>query len=534
MRNRIILVYFFLSLFAGCIDDEGNYNYKKLNEPVFKEEPIMVFGYEGEMVNAASDFYFEKDSTERLAEVCYEWTLNGDVISEERGLFISTDTLIKRAGITKFSDDPLFGYFIVIDKSTGIRYMNRVSYFITPKYYGGDWLVISENGNDTKLSFVKRRTRNVNGQSTFYYEVRDNLYKTLNGEDIPGKPRRIRYNLARNISQASGSATIITDKAVYELNNENMLKAHDVKDQFEGGIPADFSAVDVFHMERVSYLAMEDGRLYRREMLQSWLGGKYVNEPYSTDNKGYKITRFGVGGFSRWECLITPCYDELNRRVMMVNAGYPYAIKPVTKGPYQPVLPVWGMDEGTEVLYIAEMKNIDLMPYTFPYSLFTIVYNQGGKTYLSDFVVNRNTIECLDSDKLEWFLPVGMIIKPMPFPGGNLDKDSRFITTLLVQMGTAGMVIFYTKDNELRYINKSTRSDNPLLKFDAKITMLRLTTYNVNNGQVAIGLENGEFMMVDISSLNAPYVYEESRANLGGRVVDAMELRNETSGFDNY
>ncbi len=533
MSNRILLVCFFLSLFTGCIDDEGNYKYKELNEPVFKEEPIMVFGYEGEMVKARSDFYFEKDSAKRLAEVRYEWTLNGDVISGERELSISTDTLIKKAGITKFTDDALTGYFIIIDKSTGIRYMNEVSYFIIPKYAGGDWLVLSENGNDTKLSFVKRRSKRVNEQSVFYYEVRDNLYKTLNGEDIPGKPRRIRYNLGRNISQANGGATIITDKVVYELNNENMLKAHDVKDLFEGGIPANFSAVDVFHLEGVSYLAMEDGRLYRREMLQNWLGGKYVNEPYSTDNKGYKITRFGVGGFPRWECLITPCYDELNHRVMMINAGYPYAIKPVTKGPSQPVLPVWEMEEGTEVLYIAEMRNVDLQFYALPYSLFTIVYNQGGTTYLSDFVMNRNTLECLDSDEL-WYLPNYLLIKPMPFPGGNLDKDSRFITTLFVQMGTAGMVIFYTKGNELRYINKSNQSDNLLLTFDAKITMLRLTTYNANNGQVAIGLENGEFMMVDISSLNDPRVYEESRANLGGRVVDAMELRNETTGFDNY
>lgn len=197
------------------------------------------------------------------------------------------------------------------------------------------------------------------------------------------------------------------------------------------------------------------------------------------------------------------------------------------------MLPVWEMDEGTEVLYIAEMRNVDLQFYSLPYSLFTIVYNQGGTTYLSDFVMNRNTLECLDSDKL-WYLPNYLLIKPMPFPGGNLDKDSRFITTLFVQMGTAGMVIFYTKGNELRYINKSNQSDNLLLTFDAKITMLRLTTHNVNVGQVAIGLENGEFMMVDISSLNDPHVYEESRANLGGRVVDAMELRNETSCFDNY
>ena len=529
MRNRIILVCFLLSLFAGCIDDEGNYNYRELNEPVFKSEQITVYAYEGEKVNVASNFYFEKDSAERLADVRYEWTLNGVVISEERDFSVETDTLVKKAGITKFSDDGFYGYFIVIEKSTGIRYMRNVFYMISPKYSRGDWLVLSENGNDTKLSFVKKKGKSVNGQSILYYEVHDDLYKELNGEDIPGKPRRIRYSQGRNISESNGSATIITDQVVYELNNENFLKAYDVKERFEGGVPADFSAVDVYHSGRGSYLAMEDGRLYRRVMSSDWLGGKYVNEPYSVDNKGNKVTWFGMGGLSVWSS-ISPCYDEQNRRVLMIQTNPSYSIIPVKASYDESALPAWNMPEGTEVLYLAEMKNIDFGYFSMN-RLFTMVYNQGGKTYLSDFVVNYYTLQCINTDGL-W--EKDRIIKPMPFPGGDLDKDSRFITTILYQMGTTGMVILYTKDNELRYINKNSKSDYLLLQFDAKITTLRLTTYNVNSGQVAVGLENGEFMMADISSLTSPYVYEESRVNLGGRVADAMEIRNETSCMDNY
>ena len=101
MKKIIFSIGSLLLLFlAGCLDDNGNYTYKDLNAPVFGSDQIRVYAYEGEMASAKSDFYFEKDSVERLASVRYEWALNGKVIAETRDLNEETDVIMERAGIT--------------------------------------------------------------------------------------------------------------------------------------------------------------------------------------------------------------------------------------------------------------------------------------------------------------------------------------------------------------------------------------------------------------------------------------------------
>ena len=517
MKKIIFSIGFLFLLFlAGCLDDNGNYTYEDLNAPIWGSDRIQVTGNEGDITSAKSNFYFEGDSVERLAAVRYEWTLNGKVIAETRDLHEKTEVLMERAGVTEYPEGAFQGYFFVIEKETGLRFMNKVSYQFRPKFFRGDWLVISEDGNNTKLSFVKKKT--VGGE--VLYDVRDGLYKELNGADIPGKPRRIRFYFAKNIAPSVGAATVLTDKGGYEINCSNMLKAHEYTTEFLDGLPTNFSPIDVFHCDNLSLVATEEGKIYRRVMSDSWLGGQYITESYSVDSKGCVVTKFGLGANSSYETYVA-CYDELNRRILMIRQTKPYTIVPVQAAGAEVPLAIWDLEEGTEVLHLGQMVDNTVSGA----ALFTLVYNQGGKTYWSDFFVNTGTMKCVNQNGKA---------RVLEFPGGVLDKDSRFIT-VYDRYESVGKVIFYSKGNEIRYVNNANNTDNLLMSFADKVTMMRLTSYNYNYGQIAVGLENGDFMMVDISSSLAggeAKVYESSRKNLGGRIVDAMEIRS--GGYNNF
>lgn len=500
MKNEILFISLLLMfLGAGCFEDDGNYTYRKLEGPTWlipENEFIYASCYEGETATARSLFRFDEDSVAKLANCRYEWTLNGKVISGDRNLSMPTETLMAKAGLEKYPESSIEGYFIVIDKTSGLRYMKKVSYLIRPKYFRGDWLILSENGDHSKLSFMKRK---VAVDRSYFYEFQEDIYKNRNGEEIAGKPLHLRFHLGKNISASAGATTIITDHSFLELNNETMEKAHEVEELFLDGLPASFEPVDAFYKSDLSYIATKQGQLYRRVMSENWLGGKYISEPYPIDNKGYSITWFGASP-GRGTGDYCPCYDELNRRVVMLG----YSTLPVVREADGLPVTVWEMEEGTEMLYVGVVAGT-----------YTMIYNREEKTYVATFKVNNATLKCTAATK-------------MPFPGGHLEKGTLFLSssTPLSYGKELSKVIIYTKGNELRYYSPSLSADYPLMTFRAPVTALRVALYNFNYKQIAVGLANGDFMMVDISNMASPQVYESSRINLGGRIADVSEIRN--------
>jgi hypothetical protein len=294
------------------------------------------------------------------------------------------------------------------------------------------------------------------------------------------------------------------------LNNENFLLHDELKNEFSDGVPSNFDVSNVFHARQLSYIATVDGRLFRRILTTDWFNGKFITEPYLIDTKGYKVVDFGAGMTVQGSA-IAPCYDELNRRVLMIRQQQPYTIIPtrITMGASNP-LPVWEMPEGTEVLhlYLSVHK-------TLPYGnnkMFTIIFNDAaGKTWMSDFVVNYDGL-VLDH----------AFASLEPFPAGDLPKGTRFLTCSDSYMP---QYIFYTKGKELRYVNLINNVDYLYMTFDANVAVARYAAYNVNYKEMMVALENGDIMMVNIANFDTPTIIPTTQHNVGGKIVDVMELR---------
>lgn len=535
MKNNIFLLLLFgMLLFVGCFEDEGNYDYKKVEGPTWlintETEPIRVTCSQGETVKFRGHDYFvwKEDSARMEDKVRYEWKLNDIVIGDKADFDMPTDTLIKMLGITEFSENGLYGSFSVIDRASEVNYMAKMLITIRSRYSKGDWLVLTEQGGNTVCSFVKNKKEMINGTLVTSFVLEENLYERLNGSSIPGKPLMMVKSPSTNISPL-GATTIITDQVAYVISNESLLKVSELKDEFLDGTPANFQVVSRRDADHYTFVATKDGRVFRRVMSENFLGGKFLTEPYYIDNKGYEIVEFGLGRVGK---TTIPCYDRKNRRVIVISFTREMVIDwdgsrpiisyadmhkfnpvyPVAGGKLDHIAPVWAMPEGTEVLLLCETDRVIMFPSTTS-MMFSIYYNdKDGQTWMSDFVVSPKTGACIEYGQT--------FVKP--FPGGNLDKDAVILTSALSK---ANWVI-YSKGEEVCCIDRSLNDEIiPLLKAPSKVTYMGYTTNNTATDEykkLVIGCENGELLFYDIANIRAPKLINEYKLN--GKVVTCKEI----------
>lgn len=540
MKNKILLaVFFFLLLFTGCFEDEGNYDYVEVNPPTWlfdvEMAHISVVARDGEQAffKGSDKFVFEKDSVGRQAEVRYEWVLNGVVLSDQLDFRMNTREIMEKGGIEEIPANVVFGSFNIIEKKTGITYKARVAMFFDPEFAVRDWFVMSEDGNNTKLSAMIQRSKEVNGKSVIYYELRNDCYKEKNGSSISGKPISLCIARARNVG-AMGSATVITDEVAYEVNCDNMLKVGELKDQFIDGTPPDFKVVARREIDpkslgypACSFVATEKGEIFTRQKSTNYLGGEFLTEPYYIDSKGYKITKFGHNIYSN----NIPCYDELNRRVVLATVietrfGQDPNMKYVYKTKLVPLethgkggLPFWEMPEGTKMLHISQSNHLTWLPNGS--TAYTMFYNDAsGRTIMGDFVVNYIYMKSVyDMDAAyRWNVL-----------SNKLNEESVILVAANGRKDVPAVFRdFYSIGDEIYFIQRQSSwlqydfKEVPFMKLDSKVTYMGYETYDTNNTIIVIGCENGDILAYDITNIKQPV--EVFKENVGGKVLGIKQL----------
>lgn len=513
-RKDIFYAFLLLPLFVSCLKDEGNYDYAPVSGPTFYfKTPAHLYCYEGDTTYMTGKFRYETpDSLERMADVRCEWEVNGVVLSDEKDFNVPTSVIIEKLGLKEFPSGFLAGTFAVIQKSTGMRYLHRIFYNVLPKFSRGQWLILSEDGGGSKLSYQRFFLKNNGNKTDSIFENYPGIYRqNNNGETLPGRPVKLVDHGAPYISASAAATLVVTDQVAFELNNERFTKAKDLKDEFADGTPGNFKVKDAFYEGTVTFLATQDGRLFRRLFSENYLGGKFMTEPYVVDARGYKADFFGYGQKSNFISMRV-LYDRENHRVLGINLhqtpkGAVYPLTPV-EGNYP--VNVWDMGEDTEVLALGEM-NAQLA--TYDQILYCMIYNEAGKTYMADFVVDNkppfyyaNVVNTSNNNKKE-------------FPGGTLDKESLFWIPAAYGSGQYISCVFYTKGNELRYIDRAKGTDHLFMPaFADKITAIHVDLYN-SYKEIAVGLANGDFMRVNMRDKTNPRIIEKSKFNVGGKIV---------------
>ena len=553
---RLYIILFLFGLLTGCFEDEGNYSYEEINPPLWSDNfntssPKRMFGYAGDgevmKFRGSKMFTWETDSAMRADEVRYEWKIKGVVISEELDFDMPTDEVVKKIGLTRYSNDMgEWGTFSVIEKKTGITFPARLFVYFYPPFAPDDWFILSENGDKSKVSVISPRTVSENGKNTVNYKLKDDVYATINGHDIPGKPKDLVMETSRDVS-AGGACVILTDQVAYEVNVQNMMKVDEVKDQFLDGAPADFKIAAMrekapsspsFGEGSASFIVTEDGRLFTRMRSANYLVGKYLTEPYYIDAKGYEITMLGHSTYGQ----NIPCYDAKNRRVVMATTWREdvgedmYNKTSVYKTRVIPLkshvnVPVSGFAEGTEMLYLSQKNHIS-WGFTGTSLLFTAYYNEPGAdgTIIGDFGFdNRSATFKYAGLERKLTLPV------------KLDASSVFLVSSNYRSSEyaedAKYRDFYSVGNELYFVQRPDfyfDFSMRVVKFNAtipsKITSLAYAFFDLD--QLWIGCEDGTIQAYDIRNINSPVLLFEK--NVGGKVASIKQIGWHTTSHDWY
>lgn len=553
---RLYIILFLFGLLTGCFEDEGNYSYEEINPPLWSDNfntssPKRMFGYAGDgevmKFRGSKMFTWETDSAMRADEVRYEWKIKGVVISEELDFDMPTDEVVKKIGLTRYSNDVgEWGTFSVIEKKTGITFPARLFVYFYPPFAPDDWFILSENGDKSKVSVISPRTVSENGKNTVNYKLKDDVYATINGHDIPGKPKDLVMETSRDVS-AGGACVILTDQVAYEVNVQNMMKVDEVKDQFLDGAPADFKIAAMrekapsspsFGEGSASFIVTEDGRLFTRMRSANYLVGKYLTEPYYIDAKGYEITMLGHSTYGQ----NIPCYDAKNRRVVMATTWREdvgedmYNKTSVYKTRVIPLkshvnVPVSGFAEGTEMLYLSQKNHIS-WGFTGTSLLFTAYYNEPGAdgTIIGDFGFdNRSAAFKYAGPERKLTLPV------------KLDASSVFLVSSNYRSSEyaedAKYRDFYSVGNELYFVQRPDfyfDFSMRVVKFNAtipsKITSLAYAFFDLD--QLWIGCEDGTIQAYDIRNINSPVLLFEK--NVGGKVASIKQIGWHTTSHDWY
>lgn len=560
MRNIILTLLFAISL-IGCFEDEGNYEYKELKEPLwlFDKESMNIDIYarmgRNVLFKASDRFTWGEDSLARLDEVRFEWRVGDIVIGDQVDFTISAEELVKKLQLEKLPDEgnALKGTFRIIEKESEITYMCRFYLVINPYISTYDWIIMSEQGEETKLSVASHSMNPETGKDSYeLMKPNDNVNHEL---ILPGKPIDAALSVSKHIGPL-GSITAITEQGAYEVDNSTLELYGELKNEFLDGTPSNFNVVARRDIDGASegrlhntFLATVDGNVYTRQMSANWLGGKFLSEPYVVDGRGYKITKFGHTLFDN---PIIPCFDEKNGRVLMAqvwtervgdNETGSFVDKSRLIEPRIPenwegrrYVPVWNMP-GVEMLHISAAAHFSTQGTQSGYSL--LFNNSKGQTLLWDFAIDNRTMSYVENREAYERTINGQLL-PV-----TLNKDMKFLMSANTRRSanTAANRIVYSNDNEIRYIKRATYwygmftepiSDNFLLRVDSKVTFLTYdyTSFSYGMMVLVIGCENGDVYYYDIVNSSRPELL--SKLNVGGKVVSAKLMGSNRTTQDLY
>ena len=146
------MIWLCIPLLAGaCFSDEGNYEYESLKPPTwtrdFMSSPIQISVREGRpiKIDGSKCFNWGKlDSLKRSGEVRYEWRYYGKVFCTDLKAEVPYEEFMKRCELEEMPiADYERGDFAIIEKSTGVSFKVKTTFYFHAQIDEADFLIYS-------------------------------------------------------------------------------------------------------------------------------------------------------------------------------------------------------------------------------------------------------------------------------------------------------------------------------------------------------------------------------------------------------
>lgn len=291
---------------SGCLDDDNNYNYSEVNklEKVgiggMRDEYFLV--YQQELtITPTFEFTIDKENP----DVSYEWRVDGVLLPNETNP--SCTFSFEKGGVYEVT-------YTVIDNKTGVKFSKSSTLKVRSPFARG-WLVLTEDGQQSKLSFIGANSityKLVVTDGTTTAEIdRDSLVYSYVMEDVtPGlgsNPKGLFLNAG--YVDSYGETFEVPDEVIVmqdrwaELNGVTLEREVYTEDEFRGDLPkAGFNPVMAAMTFSGKAILNSDKHIYWADMSipTDFHSCGYTSFPVGKDKKikgiypSYKMTEYHI------------------------------------------------------------------------------------------------------------------------------------------------------------------------------------------------------------------------------------------------
>lgn len=515
MKRINYIFLFLLAICAGCYEDKGNYNYKDI-QSIEIEKIANINKTIGDTIRIEP--VFNIDIPEDASYISYEWSIDGKTRPDDpnwnsRNFYWIADEIVSSHNFA----------LKITDERYGVKYMQHTGCFITGEFDARySWMILSEENGKAMLSFFKAGEMELSDDNVMYIidwkEYKD-LYSSRNDGQELGRgalSMQEHYNGYRN--NDAGNIWIFTESGAVDLEGVGLTKDIDLNETFMGGVPAGVIIQGGVFMQQVDVLYDQEGHLYSRIKSDNNLFNSdyFLPEPIKYKGEILEQCETVLERYTKDKGAYTLIVDRKNSRLLAIVDGGDDYLNPM-KGaaeviavPEEVVL-----QEGEELPenYIPLNNFEGYEVFAIQYRLFAdpndtwnikpgfsiLFKNAAGQMYLEEFV-----LQCYD-DVIQGGAYLEISEVKVYDMNNLLGKEPSLMCTPPYAVSNYS---FFAVGNVLYLLDKDSGISKKYVEFDFPISALDADNRE-NNMYVAVGLENGEFHIVNI--INAKNRPEDTR-----------------------
>ena len=302
MKKSILFLILMIGwLIEGCYEDKGHYNYTQISGPVVTGIEKFYTVYDGGNFDIHPTITWTHGELENYT--C-SWKVDGIEVSNKSELTEEVKSLPVKAN--------MYSEFTITDEDTGVEYITQFRVTVSSVYERG-WLLLADQGTTSMLSLVRN-------DKTVYEDV----YRLANDADLAGGAVGL-YEHWTPWSEEVGQVFVACQNGPeysVELDGSSLKKMVATKEEFVGGMPADFKPMSMNCIANYDCL-VSNGKLYVRHVEASssamYQDGLFPNFPYQGDEP-YELSQWTARGNLLFSNEVL-AFDKLSSSYMVFRNG---------------------------------------------------------------------------------------------------------------------------------------------------------------------------------------------------------------------
>ena len=295
-------------MLQGCYEDKGNYDYIPLNEVKITLNPVNTKGYLGERYTYSPQIEFSNSADS--ADFEYWW----EAKNAEDG--VDTVTIGRDLDFTGYLTGEVELRCCVKELATGVITSETMKITFASALSQG-WLILSDKNGVSTLSYIRPEYDDAgNRLFTPFVDLYKQLYPNL---QLGTNPTSLRQVFADNYEENATLVLVGQDEPLY-LDGASYVKLLDLKNEFMGGQPANFTYKDYGWGWTLDVFLSQDGTVYVRKLDDTYvllLTEQIPTIPLQYEGKTLKIEQIIAPPVNNAK--VKALYDKENNRILWVD-----------------------------------------------------------------------------------------------------------------------------------------------------------------------------------------------------------------------